>query len=349
MKSNGMKSMFGDHSEESAPTRQLRHPLDNVLSPAPQNDALLRIQTGLFELGRNRALQSGALEPVPDAIGALEEHARAIARDTFREQFDPDKNLNDRMHQAEYERLLKQREEIEHGVAHATANVHDAERALAVAPKAGAKPETSNWLAAAFIVAITITVAPTLHDFVFFGIPDDLLAWFGSSTSAAFVAMMLTWAILTGRRTKWGWVGVTAGIALGLGLGMLRLSSAQGAAEVLFAIGLTVVEVSAVLLLEWLASGLRVREDEWQARKVAEDKAIACCDAEMADLERRQKQLQEVSNAIGQKIAYVEDRTLRNIHLPELEALLIKAVLDGYNAGIAQNVGRVRGAGRWIS
>jgi len=342
MNSNGQKPNPHNHNNFASPP----HPLDNVFSPAPEGGAIFQMQTGIFELAYNRALLSGATEPVPEDICALEEHARAIARDTYREKFDPANNAHDRMHQAEYERLIEQREEIEKGMAHATANVHDTERVLATTPKAGPKPEASAWLAAAFIVAITVTVAPTLHDFLFFTVPDEMLSWFGSSICAAFIASMLTWAILSGRRTKWPRAGIAAGIVLGLGLGALRLSSARGAAEVLFAIGLTIVEVSAVLLLEWLASGLRIREDEWRVMKLTEEEALACRDAELADLERRRKRLQEVSDAIAQKIAHVEDRTHRNVHLPELEAVAVKTVDDGYNAGINETVGRLRGAKR---
>jgi hypothetical protein len=343
MNTNGQKSNSSDSQKNSASAKPPIPPLEGVVEPTPQVGILLQLRTGLYQHGYNRALLSGAVKPDPESIRSLEEHARSIARDTYREKFDPINNVHDRMHQVEYERLLEQRDEIEKGVGHAQANVHEAERTLATMAKTGAKPEANGWLAAAFIVAITVTVAPTLHDFLFFTVPDELLSWFGSSICAAFIASMLTWAILSGRRSKWTWAGVVAGIVLGLGLGLLRLSSAQGAAEVLFAIGLTIVEVSAVGLLEWLASGLRTREAEWRVIKLAEDKAIACRDAERADLERRQKNLQEVTGTIGQKIAYFEDRAHRNLHLPELEAVAIKAVLDGYDAGIAENIGRQRG------
>ena len=238
-------------------------------------------------MGHNRSLLGGAAKADADDMRSLEEHARSIARDTYRDAFDPEKYAHDRMHQAEYDRLQDQREEIERGLAHAQANAHDSELALAATPKAGLKPEASAWLAAAFIVAITVTVSPTLHDFRFFTVPDQLLAWFGSSLSGAFIASMLTIAILTGRRTKWAWAGVAAGIVVGLGLGALRLSSTQGPAEVLFALGLTTVKVSAVLLIEWRASGLRAREAEWQVVKLAEGKAVAARDAELADHDRR--------------------------------------------------------------
>lgn len=329
-------------------SEQTPHPLNDVFSTEPQDGGgpLLQMQTGLFALGRNRSLQSGTVTALPEDIRYLEDHARSIARDTYREQYDPSQNAHDRMHQAEYERLVNQREETEKGLAHAEANVRDAERELAAIPKAGQKPAVVGWLAVAFIVAITVTLAPTLHDFIYFTIPDALLSWFSSSLSAAFIAAMLTWAILSGRRSKLGWLGVAAGILVGIGFAALRLSYAHGAAETGFGIGLSIIEIGAVILLEWLASGLRTRESDWQVLKTAEDKAVALRDTEMADVERRKKHLQEVNGAISQKIAYVEDRNYRNIHLPELEAVAIKAVLDGYNAGIAENVGRLNSVWR---
>ena len=113
-----------------------------------------------------------------------------------------------------------------------------------------------------------------------------------------------------------------------------------------FALGLTVVEIAAVLLLEWLASGLRTSEAEWSLRHAAENEAIAGRDASQADLTRWQTRIKELGGAIASKIAFVEDRHNRNIHIAELEAVAIKAVLDGNNAGIAENVGRVRGVSR---
>jgi len=135
---------------------------------------------------------------------------------------------------------------------------------------------------------------------------------------------MLTLAILNGRRTKWTWVGVAAGVVLGLGLGAVRLSSANGASEGLFAVGLTIVEIAAVLLLEWLASGLRTREGEWLQKQAAETVAAAERDAAHADLTRWQVRVKHLNESIAAKIDLVENRFNRNIQLPELEAVAIK-------------------------
>lgn len=321
------------------------NPLEGVLS-AFERGSILAMQTGLWHHGRNRAVQSGTTEPTPDDIRALEDHARAMARETYRDRFDPSANAHDAMHQAEYDRTIRQRKESEKVEQHAAANLRDAETNLARTPKAGNKPSASPVLVAAFIVAITLTVAPTVHDSIFHTLGDDLLAWFFSSLCAAFVGAMLTLAILSGRRTSWTWVGVGAGVILGLGLGAIRIAAAEVAGEVIFALGLTTVEIAAVLLLEWLASGLRESEAVWDVQHAAESQAIAHVDAAKTDLTRWQTRIKELGDAIASKIAFVEDRHNRNIHIAELEAVAIKAVLDGYNSGISGTIGRIRGVTR---
>jgi len=320
------------------------HPLDGVVTETPASGPILQMHTGLFELGRKRAHSSGTPKPVPDDVRALEDHARAMARETYRDRFDPDKHAHDRIRQNDFESDVAERNEAQQGESHARANLREAESRLARAPKAGEKPTANHWLVAAFIIAITITVAPTFHDFVFHTLADDLLAWFGSLVSAGFVAAMLTLAILSGRRTAWTWVGVVAGVILGLGLGAVRLSSAESPADELFAIGLTIVEIAAVLLLEWLASGLRNSENLWIPLHASESEALATRDAAAADLARWKTLLQEINQRVGRHIAYVEDRFNRNSQLPQLEADAITAVLDGYNAGVTENIGRLRGA-----
>jgi hypothetical protein len=333
--SNG-RSTMSDHNPA--------HPLDGVVAETPANGPILQMHTGLFELGRKRARLSGTTKPVLEDVRSLEDHARAMARETYRDCFDPAKHTHDRIRRDDFESDLNQRNEAQQGESHARANLREAEGKLARTRKAGERPAANRWLVAAFIVAITMTVAPTFHDFVFHTLADDLLAWFGSLASAGFVAAMLTLTILSGRRTAWTWVGVAAGVILGLGLGAIRLSSADGPAESIFAIGFTIVEIAAVLLLESLASGLRNSEDHWIPLHAAESEAIATRDVAVTDLSRWKTLLEEFNARIERHIAYVEDRFNRNSQLPQLEADAIKAVLDGYNAGITENIGRLRGA-----
>jgi len=316
--------------------------LSGVVSPV-QGGSVLEMQTGLYSHGRKRALHSGTVEPRPEDVAALTEHARAMARQTYRDKFDPSQNVHDAMYEAEYKRDVAHRAEAEQAEGCAAANLRDAEIKLAETPKAGPKPHIHPLLTVAFIVAITLTVAPTLHDNIFITIGDDLLSWFAAALSSAFVGAMVTLAILKGQRTKLAWIGVAAGVILGIGLGAVRLSAANGASDGLIAVGLTIVEIAAVLLLEWLGNGLQAREGEWLDKNSVETVAIAARDAAQADLMRWQVRVKGLNESIAAKIALVEDRHNRNIQLPELEAVAIKAVMDGYNAGITENIGRIRG------
>ena len=321
-------------------------PLDNVLSRSVSGP-ILEMQTGLFALGLNRARQSGTTEPRPDDIRSLEPHARAMARETYRDKFDPKQNVHDRMMESEYQKLLSDRSAAEDTERHAAANVRDAEDNLARTPKAGSKPTVHPLLVVAAILVIAVTVAPTIHDFLFHTL-DDLLAWFLAFVNSGFVGALIAWAILSGRRTAWRWLGMASGIAMGLGLGILRLSSARETSEVLFAIGFTTVEIGVVVLLEWFALGLHHSEVQWNLRLTPELEAIAHRDNAHAELSRCQARIKELNQAVSEKILYVEDRHNRNFNVTELEAVAVKAVLDGYNAGIAENIGRVRGVARRI-
>lgn len=145
------------------------------------------------------------------------------------------------------------------------------------------------------------------------------------------------------RTSSWlHWMGLIAGIVTGLGLGIVRLSAAKGTPEVLFAMGLTVVEVSVVLLLEWYALGITANENEWKARQDIELVALALADAARSEHSRRIERLRKINEAIAGAISHVEDRHHRN-DVARLEAAAIRSVLDGYAAGISENRGHVIG------
>jgi len=312
-------------------------------SATNRSGAVLVMQTGLFNFGRERALKSGITASRQEDLEPLENHARATARDTYREQFDPTKNRHDAMHQAEYERALKQRGEAEHCVLQGSANLRESERALAEAPKAGPKPAYQLWLPLCFVVVISLTVAPTLHDQVFHSVEDEVLRWIFSALIGAFFGGMLTWAILGGRNWKWAWLGSIGGLVLGIGLLALRLSSTEGHDETMFGVGLTIIEMAAVILLEFIARSLHASEIDWGSRKTVEDMFTAKRDADQVDLDRWKKVVSEKHNAVLEKIALVEDRHNRHIGIAELEELAVRAVRDGYAQGIAENLGRLSG------
>jgi hypothetical protein len=77
--------------------------------------------------------------------------------------------------------------------------------------------------------------------------------------------------------------------------------------------------------------------------------AVSARDAALADLSRWKGKVKELEEAIAAKISMVENRHNRNIQVSELEAVAIKAVTDGYNAGITENIGILRGVRRRIA
>ena len=63
-------------------------------------------------------------------------------------------------------------------------------------------------------------------------------------------------------------------------------------------------------------------------------------------LGRWTSRLEEINKAVQDHLAYVEERSTRNLQVSELESVAVKAALDGHNAGIAENVGRILGVRR---
>jgi hypothetical protein len=312
---------------------------------------LLRLQFDLFNFGRSRAIQSGAQEPVEPDVQSLEEHARAMARENYRESFDPSRYTHDRLRDDEYRKLLKDRDHAESAVKFAAALVRELREALAKQQSGLPQPKVSLFLMFAVAVVIAVTVAPTLHDSIFSTIEDDLGAWFASMLTGGFLGALIAWGILgsfsvTGHRTAVHWVGLAAGLTITLGLGIFRMSAAQGAGEVGLAVALTLVETGVVVLAEWVAAGLRKKHQEYEAKQTTINEASAQLEAAQADHKRCLDNLQEIKDGIAAHISYVEDRELRHLSIQELESVAVKAILDGYNAGIAANRGRIFGVRR---
>ena len=322
-------------------------------SPEPSKDdpgqgPVLHLQVDLRAMGRTRTIQSGALEPVEQDVRSLEEHARAMARETYRESFDPSRYAHDRLRDNEYKKLLKDREHAESALKYAAARVRELGEALAKLQSGLTQPKASLFLLLAVVVVIAITVAPTLHDFVFSTIEDDLTSWFLSLLTGGFLGALIGWGILasfniTGRRTAANWVGLVAGLTITLGLGLFRVSGAQGGGEVALAIALTLVETGVVVLAEWVAGGLRELHREYATKQAAINEASAQHETAKAEYKRCQENLQEKNDGIAVHINYVEDRELRHMSVKDLEEVAVKAILDGYYDGLAANRGRVIG------
>jgi len=157
---------------------------------------ILRMQKDLFDHGRQRARERGALEPDSDDLRALESHARAIARDAYRTAYNPAEHAHDQLLDDEYIKQLKDRDEAEQAVKYALAALKEREEAAAQAHPEDRLAEESWALPVAAVVAIGISAVPTLHDFVFV-MSDEFFSWTLSMLSGLFLGLLITLMILS--------------------------------------------------------------------------------------------------------------------------------------------------------
>lgn len=306
------------------------------------------MQFDLFRLGYERGRKSGAVEPREEDVAALKEHAAAIARETYRELYDPARHPHDELRHQEYVRKLADRDEAKLARKHAAEELRDKEEEAAKAKHESEKPQASGVLKAAGVIATAITVAPTLHDFIFVDWNDDMTAWSLSMLFGAFIGVLITWTILTisdrqESKTLTNWAGLIGGVILSLGLLAVRLSGAEGLGETAFAVGLSLAEVGIIVLLEKTAGALREAKDTWASRRVAYEQAGALRDVARGEFVKRSEQLEQIEKWISAHHAYVEERSDRHFNVTDIMASAEKSVLDGYNDGLAANRGRLVG------
>lgn len=314
---------------------------------------LMRFQVGLVEHGAERARQSGALEPRQADLDALVEHAVAMARDAHRPAYEPAKNPNDRLREDRFERNMARRGVVAEAEEHAEVVLRETELERARVPVAGAKPEVPLFLAAGAVFVLALTVTATLRDFMFASMEDDVLAWGLSLVMALGFGVFLALSALAegpheegGGAPRRGNAAIVGGIVVALALGAWRASGAEGLGDILTAVALTGLECGVIVILEWTGKRHEAAVRRWRARDDARGAVDAGVAAAELDLERRREELSRLDEAIAEHVAYVEDRTFRNLAIEELSKAATTAVKDGYNAGVAANRGRTRGPRR---
>jgi hypothetical protein len=314
-------------------------------SPAQHEEVpgpILIMQRTLYDHAKARAIDSAALTPQTADIEALENHARAMARETQRELYDPTLHAHDQMRQAEYDKNLAERADGEVAEKHALIAMRQREDDLAeVHP--GDEPATpSRVLPAAAVIGLALTIAPTLHDQIFATIDDEFLAWTLSLAGGLFLALLIVLMILdpSDERSVTNWIGLAAGVLIGIALGALRLRDAKDFGDYIFALALTLLEIAIVIGVEAVAGRRRAERRVWKEKKSIADKARGLLDAAREHVRRSKEKVKELNEAITAHHLHVEHRHLSNVGIAEIEASALGAVRDGYRAGIAANHGQ---------
>jgi len=311
-------------------------------------DVILKMHRDLFDHGLERARARRDVEPNSDDLQALEDHAEAMAKEAYREPYDPVNNQEHKLREAENEKSKKARPEAELVRDYAAADVVKLEEEMAQVQSNMKAPTTPQVLMISAVAGLALTIAPTLHDYVFITMKDDVLNWAISVFSSAIYGVFITWGLLEaddpgGRRTIRNWLALVGGTAIPVGLGILRVANAIGTAEVLFALALTIIEIGIVVVLEARSVTLRNTYQEWAVQQAKLNNIRTRLDAARAHLDRSKQELARIAQAIDSHIRLVEELSVRNFNIERITGDAIKAVRDGYFEGLAKNRGYLRG------
>lgn len=318
------------------------------------------VQQGIYDYAYKVAVDSGADETHEDDLEAVEGHAEQAAQESYRDLFDENLYRHDALHAKEHERHRREREEATLAEKHAAAEARASEQQLAEI-KTGSPPaplKQTLWLVIILLAAagITISVVPTLHDFIFV-FDDEVLAWLASVVAGYIVGLTLILMIFadgdTQERSGLHWVGVAAGVVVACALCGLRLRDAQSTADYYYAISLSLFEIGIVLGAEFAAGARRRRQrahgaayTAYAARAEDLERATARHAANIAHYQRCHERVETAETAVRNDIAYVEGRNDRYLHIDDFKAAMIAAARAGYQHGIATNRGRILGAHR---
>lgn len=305
----------------------------------------IRMFPELFRDGKQRAIASGALTSTPAELEPLVEHAKSMARQARREPFDPETDPADQLRLAEFERTLAGRLEVELATRNLAISLQEAEEWRSNHCLQCSRPSL-RWYVLGGALAIALTIAVALHDLVFM-FPDEVTAWVCSFLIGIICGGVVTAFLVTNDNespagSKPSHKGLIAGIIFGVALFALRMAATQTVGGLIFAGGMTLLEIAIVIGLHHVA---KHHWSHWQKFRDEEKelkKAQSHCEVLQANLTDHQQQLQQHEVKIQDHIRYVSERQMRHQHADKLEELAIAAVRDGYAAGVAENVGRRR-------
>lgn len=308
---------------------------------------LAEVERDLFAEGKELARRSGAREPQPGALEALQSLADKAAARLSAAPYQPGSNIADENAEARYRTLRAIGEELQQQVAYARAAWRDRASELAALGDRPVVPPFPLLVAIAGVLAIGLTIAPTLHDLIFVTLLAPGGQAFGAALGAgALIGALLVWGMLSGTDSPTAGKGdrvvwTVLGIAFGVALYLMRSAHAAGWAEQLFSIGLAILEAVFVLLVERVAA----RRAE---QILAVQEALHTHTAARAQLAQAREYLDDRLHDVArnEELQRVHEAAVRQReHLvraaPKLQEAARAAVRAGYEAGLAANRGVV--------
>lgn len=276
-------------------------------------------------------------------LDAIDMHSKAFAAAAETLPFDHAAHPHDQIRHDQFKQHQKDLYERAVPAAEfADARVRELEHDLAHKAKGLVKPTVPTWIVPTAISVLALTIAPTLHDQFFTTLADEFLAWAISGSMASIVGAFVCWTLLGTyaigtHRTALNWLGILSGIGIGIGMGILRVAYATTSGEYIFMSALTVVEISAVLALEFVAKGLRSEHADWLAEETELVPIRADLEAARANQSRCHSVRADLEHKCAEHLAYVEFRQLRHHKQNELHSHAKAVAERGYREQLADN------------
>lgn len=278
-----------------------------------------------------------------DDAKKIQANADGFAASVKTHPYDPQNNPGDRLLDERFHSLQAELHgHVEPALERAGDAVRHADAEVAAHHQGLIPPTVPAWIVPTAILVLSLTIAPTLHDEVFLSAGSELLVWAISSFCAAFAGAFIVWSFLgsfaiTAHRPALNWLGLFAGIGVGVGLGLLRAAHATTTNEYVFAAALTIVEMSVVLALEFMAMGLRVHHSNWQHQEQELAPRRQLLDAARAQEQRYQHLAAHVSAQRDAHLEHVHVRHIRHFHTAEIASAAKREIEVGYREQLSAN------------
>ncbi len=240
-------------------------------------------------------------------LASVEAFAQSVAKAILTTGYDPKNNPAHQLREAAYQKALRDLVEAERAAAHAMATVKEAKHQEAQQRQLLIEPKLDTKIVLLGAAMLAFSVAPPLHDLL--PMADDTLAWFFAFCGGVVVGSFIAWAITStsnldpsGKRSFANKAGLMGGIGAALGTFLLRLS----AGDMLSAIALAVLEISATAMLEGFAIPLRERFRSFHLSRQSNAKGAAVLETHTAEASRRQQDVQALRDQLQAHTRYVE-------------------------------------------
>jgi len=309
-------------------------------------DVILKIKKDLYEFGRERALSSGTTDFDEEEAISLAAHAEAMAREQTSVLFDA---ANSR-HDAEIEEQLQVTKELlreaEADVAEAKKKVVICRDGLANRGRAPVEPAVPVLLIALFGLAIAASMIPAFLDFIFFSFKDRRLATVLSVASSVILGYAIAVGIAASFRSSHRApeiVGLAGGLLLGVAFLLIRLAGVHDLGGLLFSLGLFALEVGSIVILEIHGLGLRREYREFKPEMRDWEAAFDRLKSAETELSDRLADKAKFESRTAAFVQHIREREHLARQLVNLVNGARQAVLDGYRAGLAVNLGQIRG------